>query len=474
MATVLVVHDTPAISMALARLLMQEGFEVRTAARGAEALALLDTAPDAVVLDTDLTDIGGFELCRRLKANAATRETPVLMLSATCRTHEDRERAVASGADVYLLEPVAPQELVAAVQRLVRLRHAEAGARAATAALDFARAIAASPDAEAAPAVITQRASGLVAAERCAVLLLDGGRGSVAVATFANGQPAPDLAAQLAQLERDTVDALPIVARALRSGEPAMVDGVTASPEVPAEWTAWYGARALLVVPLVHGSEPIGALVFDAPAAPGAWRAEQVALATALATQATLAIENARLLRQARGRSEQLRLLGEQSEELARVSDPVEVFHAVARVTTTVLGAKITHVWLDAPAARVLRVRGSFAVDRRLEQLSMAFFAVPHGAGIVGQVFTSRTPAYVPDVQRDARWLNRDFAVEAGAHGYAGLPLVVAGRCVGALSILFGEPREFTRDERDMVELIAQQAALAIRRAQPGQPSAVA
>lgn len=474
MATVLVVHDTPAVRLALAQLLAQEGFEIRTAASGAEALALLEIQPDAVVLDTDLTDIGGLDLCRRLKTNATTREIPVLMLSATGRGREDRERALASGADAYLLEPVAPQEIAAAVHRFVRLRHAEAGARAATAALGFARAIAASPDVEATLGLIAPRAAELVAADRCAVLLIDAGRVSAAVAAFADRRPAPDLAARLADLDRETVAALPIVARALASREPVAIDGVTASSDIPAAWNAWFGARAMLVVPLVHGPEPIGALVFDAPAARAGWRSEQVAVATALATQATLAIENARLVRRARERSERLRLLGEQSEQLARASDPVEVFHTVARVATTVLGAKITHVWLDDPVARVLRVRGSFGVDRTLEQLSMQFFAVPYGAGIVGEVFASRSPAYVADVQHDARWLNRQFAAEADVHAYAGLPLVAGGRIVGALSILFGEPRDFTREDRDMIELIAQQAALAIRRAQPGQPSAAA
>jgi two-component system, sensor histidine kinase len=82
-----------------------------------------------VLLDVNLPDINGIEVCRRIKSDAATAAVLVLQVSATFVTASDRTRALEGGADAYLIEPVEPQELVANVRALVRLREAEQALR---------------------------------------------------------------------------------------------------------------------------------------------------------------------------------------------------------------------------------------------------------------------------------------------------------------------------------------------------------
>jgi PAS domain S-box-containing protein len=127
-ARVLVVDDDPPKRYAIGRTLRKYGFEVIEASCGEEALRLSQSEdPDLVLLDVGLPDIHGFEVARRIKASDRTRHTPVLHLSASAISAEDRVDGLSAGADAYLVDPVEPGELVANIRALLRLRNAEAG-----------------------------------------------------------------------------------------------------------------------------------------------------------------------------------------------------------------------------------------------------------------------------------------------------------------------------------------------------------
>src|SRR3954447_13612381 len=122
MTRVLIVDDEPAVRAALDRALRLDGFEVQTAADGAEALdRLAESRQDAVVLDVAMPGIDGLEVCRRLR-DAGDR-TPVLMLTARDAV-DDRVAGLDAGADDYLVKPFALKELKARLRAL--LRRAEA------------------------------------------------------------------------------------------------------------------------------------------------------------------------------------------------------------------------------------------------------------------------------------------------------------------------------------------------------------
>jgi PAS domain S-box-containing protein len=129
--TILYVDDDAGNRQAFTWIFRAEGFEVREAATGSDALRLAAERPDLVVLDVNLPDINGFEVCRRIKMDAATASIPVLHMSAHYVQSGDRVQGLDAGADGYLTKPVEPQELLAQVRALLRVHQAEERERAA-------------------------------------------------------------------------------------------------------------------------------------------------------------------------------------------------------------------------------------------------------------------------------------------------------------------------------------------------------
>jgi two-component system, cell cycle sensor histidine kinase and response regulator CckA len=128
---VLAVEDDDVTRALLAQALRARGFEVWEAATGGEALALAERGPDLVLLDVHLPDTSGLEVCRLLKARPQTALLPVVMLSGVAVRADDRVLGLEGGADAYLTKPVGPDELVAQVRTLLRIRRVEEKATAA-------------------------------------------------------------------------------------------------------------------------------------------------------------------------------------------------------------------------------------------------------------------------------------------------------------------------------------------------------
>lgn len=123
---ILIVDDEPANIEVMAAML-GGGYAVAGAASGAEALEMAQSAPlpDLILLDVMMPDMDGLELCRRLKASPATRDVPVIFVTAR---DEDADEALGFflGAVDYITKPAAPEIVRARVRTHVALRHATA------------------------------------------------------------------------------------------------------------------------------------------------------------------------------------------------------------------------------------------------------------------------------------------------------------------------------------------------------------
>jgi two-component system response regulator MprA len=117
---ILVVDDDLAVCRSIDRALRLEGYEVVTVASGGGALeAVALSPPDAVILDLQLPDIDGLQVCRRIRD--AGDDTPILMLTAR-HAIDDRVQGLDAGADDYLVKPFALEELLARLRALLRRR----------------------------------------------------------------------------------------------------------------------------------------------------------------------------------------------------------------------------------------------------------------------------------------------------------------------------------------------------------------
>jgi DNA-binding response OmpR family regulator len=118
--SIVIVEDDDDIADSIRYNLEREGFRVRVAATGEDAINLiLDRPPNLILLDLNLPHMSGFEMCRRLRAESTTARVPILMLTA--RTDEsDKVLGLNLGADDYITKPFSMRELVARVRAVLR------------------------------------------------------------------------------------------------------------------------------------------------------------------------------------------------------------------------------------------------------------------------------------------------------------------------------------------------------------------
>lgn len=127
---ILNVDDNEPGRYATTRILNRAGFQVIEAGTGKEALRLARSAsPQLVVLDVNLPDMSGIEVCRQIKTDPQTGSIMVLQISATNIAVLDRVNSLSAGADSFLVEPMEPEELEAVARALLRLHRTEAELR---------------------------------------------------------------------------------------------------------------------------------------------------------------------------------------------------------------------------------------------------------------------------------------------------------------------------------------------------------
>lgn len=120
MSTVLIVDDSSALREMIAGLLIKAGLTILEAKDGAEAQQKIEASPpDLVVLDIVMPNMNGYELCRWIKNNPATKDIPVVICSSKGEEY-DRYWGIRQGADAYIAKPFRPTEMIETVKQLLR------------------------------------------------------------------------------------------------------------------------------------------------------------------------------------------------------------------------------------------------------------------------------------------------------------------------------------------------------------------
>ena len=121
-ARILVVDDHPQNVELLEAYLIPEGYDVITAFDGIEALEKVEEGPpDIILLDVMMPRMDGYEVCKKMKEDEATRFIPIVMVTAL-KELEDKIKSIESGADDFLTKPIVKIELLTRIKSLIRVK----------------------------------------------------------------------------------------------------------------------------------------------------------------------------------------------------------------------------------------------------------------------------------------------------------------------------------------------------------------
>src|SRR5262249_2650086 len=122
----------------------------------------------------------------------------------------------------------------------------------------------------------------------------------------------------------------------------------------------------------------------------------------------------------------------------------------------------MARVWVADRARGVLQVDGRFGLTPGTERGLTDFPEIPFGRGLVGRIYESGGPMYVGDLHAHADLLNRRLVTEGALRSMAGVPLMTGGTVLGVLALWFRNVSTFTDEDKELIGLLAGQAAIAI------------
>lgn len=219
------------------------------------------------------------------------------------------------------------------------------------------------------------------------------------------------------------------------------------------------GYTHLMGLPLLVGERIIGALTFRARRA---FSRRDQEVAEAFAGQAAVAIEHARLYREAAQQAERLRSLARLSQLVSSSLDTDEVLRGVARAAAALMGVPMVSVWVAEPESETLSVR-TFSDEPMGATYPLRTIAF--GQGFIGVVAVQRQALSIPDAVGDGRQLAESWWREHGLTSFLGVPVVLQDQLLGVLALCGRAPLRLGPDERELLESFVAQAAVAIRNA---------
>jgi diguanylate cyclase (GGDEF)-like protein len=250
----------------------------------------------------------------------------------------------------------------------------------------------------------------------------------------------------------------------LARGEPVMVPDLLEDTRYdPAHRQAAteHGFHGFLAVPLRTDTAIIGVLNLYSKQRRH-FSADEVQLASALADQASLAINKDRLLRKAQDRAAHLQALVRLSQTVSSSLDTDHVLATIARAAADLMAVPAVVVWVADEAQRALTAQAfsdeELAADHPMTEMGF-------GDGVVGWVAAHRRVLDIPDLTADARNRTLDWVRHHGLRSGTFLPVVFHDTVLGVLALLAREPRPRDADVRDLLDGFVAQAAVAIRNA---------
>jgi len=215
--------------------------------------------------------------------------------------------------------------------------------------------------------------------------------------------------------------------------------------------------QALLSVPITFKGKPIG-VVNVQHKRPHDYPENVQALLSTIALQLGGVIEHARLFTETKIKALQFDSLVKVSQTISSEKYLDEILNLIVLVTAEMLNSKICSIMLLDPKGVELSIKAT-------QSLSDAYKKKPNlnvATSLTGEVIRTRLPLVVADVRHEKRYFYREIAVQEGLSSMLAVPMIVKDKAIGVINIYTKAPRTFTKSEIDVLQMVANQAAVAV------------
>lgn len=325
---VLVVDDDAVSRHVLTQALGVAGLPTVVISSGAEALGWLEQHdPSLVLLDLVMPPPDGYAVLSSLRADARTRDVPVVVLTAL-DADEDVARAFDLGADDFVRKPFRPAELVARIRSQLRIReYVEALGRKerdAKVVLELTQTLSSTLDFRNILFTVVRRIAEVARVDRCSIVLVRD-KGDVGyVVAASDDKELRDLPIHL--------EKYPEIRQVMQTGEPLVIEDASTHPlfEVVRAGLPSNAFRSLAILPILFEDKPMGVL-FLRGRQPVALREHELSLARTVANATAIALRNARILQSLRDQTQQITFARFEAERrLKALQRYADFFHSAA------------------------------------------------------------------------------------------------------------------------------------------------
>ncbi|MGE5264065.1 MAG: GAF domain-containing protein [Acidobacteriota bacterium] len=415
---ILVLEDHAELCEEIRQTLTNSGFYVQVAATAAEAIAVARREPiDLLVADVFLPDFSGIEAFQEIRRSLPDIAGIVITGYSTWQMAMD---ALRTGFVGFVVKPFVPEQLIAGVVNALeqeKLRRENARLRALVPLYELSRSFMGTVELTDLLNQIITTARQETKAEVVSLMLLDADRRELRIAG-ATGLPAGVIEKHRQSLGNG------IAGRVAATGEPLMItDDLPRDPEIRNSLLGRSEILSALSLPLISRGQVIGVLNLSRMRGGEPFSSSDLELATVLASQAAISIDNANLFNH-------VKLLSEMSQSLARSVDLDEAVGAIVSAPQHLTNARSAALWLfeDDLVPKLIKTEG-----------------------------LGDTPPPMPSVSR----VVEDYVVE-GDHGWLMLPLQHSDKTLGVLSVQFPLPNPPRAERLGLLRTLAHAASASI------------
>jgi len=381
----------------------------------------------------------------RLPLTARSRAVGVLVLSSSSQrsfSEEERELLTAMGAEIGIL-----------VENTSLFRSLQEAYDELQTAYEVSVAISQSIDLDKTLTHVVHSARKALNASNCFLFLLDEKRNELAgVATSTEDEGFKDLRIGM----RETVAGVWVV----NEKQPLSIRELSTDPRACALLKNRYGQKSALFVPLVVNDSAIGTMVFDDTEKERTFTEAEIRRAQAIANQAALAIQRARLYQSVKEKMQEVTVLYEVGRTLTSTLHPDTVLNEMLHILRESFGYVHCAILLLDGSPTELFVKASSGYAKDTDKVDRLRIKVGH-EGITGWVAATGRPLYVPDVEKDPRYIPG----MKGVRSEIALPLKIGEKMLGVLNVESTELGAFRERDVRILSSLAAQAAVAIENA---------